>query len=49
MLRYLGDSISANAIFNSTEKVITDNKYVTYDLGGTAKTSEMTSEIIKHL
>ena len=49
MLRYLGDSISADAIFNSTEKVITDNKYVTYDLGGTAKTSEMTSEIIKHL
>tara|TARA_Y100000782_G_C10181626_1_gene264319 strand:- start:792 stop:1799 length:1008 start_codon:yes stop_codon:yes gene_type:complete len=49
MLRYLGDSISANAIFNSTEKVIADNKYVTYDLGGTAKTSEMTSEIIKHL
>ena len=49
MLRYLGDSISADAIFKSTEKVITDNKYVTYDLGGTAKTSEMTSEIIKHL
>lgn len=49
MLRYLGDSNSADAIFNSTEKVIVDSKHVTYDLGGTAKTSEMTSEIIKHL
>jgi len=49
MLQYLGDEKAGNDIFNATEKVISEGKYVTYDLGGTSKTSEMTSEIIKYL
>ena len=46
MLQYLGDEKAGNDIFNATEKVISEGKCVTYDLGGT---SEMTSEIIKYL
>ena len=49
MLQYLGDIKSRNAIFEATEKVISEGKYVTYDLGGKSKTSEMTSEIINYL
>jgi len=49
MLQYLGDEKAGNDIFNATEKVISEGKCVTYDLGGTSKTSEMTSEIIKYL
>ena len=49
MLQYLGDKKSGDAIFEATEKVISEGKYVTYDLGGTSKTSEMTSKIIKYL
>ena len=49
MLQYLGDEKAGNDIFEATEKVISEGKYVTYDLGGTSKTSEMTSEIIKYL
>ena len=49
MLQYLGDEKAGNDIFKATEKVISEGKYVTYDLGGTSKTSEMTSEIIKYL
>ncbi|MBH59308.1 MAG: 3-isopropylmalate dehydrogenase [Thaumarchaeota archaeon] len=49
MLQYLGDEKSGNAIFEATERVISEGKSVTYDLGGSAKTSEMTAEIIKYL
>ena len=49
MLQYLGDEKAGNDIFEATEKVISEGKYVTYDLGGTSKTSEMTSKIIKYL
>ena len=49
MLQYLGDEKAGNDIFNATEKVISEGKCVTYDLGGNSKTSEMTSEIIKYL
>ena len=49
MLQYLGDEKAGNDIFEATEKVISEGKSVTYDLGGTSKTSEMTSEIIKYL
>ena len=49
MLQYLGDEKAGNDIFKATEKVISEGKCVTYDLGGTSKTSEMTSEIIKYL
>ncbi len=49
MLQYLGDVKSRNEIFEATERVISEGKSVTYDLGGNSKTSEMTSEIINYL
>ncbi len=49
MLDYLGDKKRSADIFNATEKVIAENKHVTYDLGGSAKSSEMVDAIIKHL
>ena len=49
MLQYLGDEKAGNDIFEATEKVISEGKYVTYDLGGTSKSSEMRSVIIKYL
>jgi isocitrate dehydrogenase (NADP) (EC 1.1.1.42) len=39
--------IPSKAIFAATEKVISEGKYVTYDLGGNAKLSEMTEAIAK--
>jgi len=44
-LEYLGDKECANAIFRATEDVIAEGKYVTYDLGGAAKSSEMAGAI----
>jgi len=49
MLDYLGQKKESRQIFNATEKVIAEGKKVTYDLGGSAKTSEMTDEIVKNL
>ncbi|WP_424359067.1 isocitrate/isopropylmalate dehydrogenase family protein [Methanocella sp. MCL-LM] len=49
MLDYLGEKQAAQKIFKATEKVIAEGKKVTYDLGGSAKTSEMAAEIIKNL
>jgi len=49
MLQYLGDIKSRNEIFEATERVISEGKSVTYELGGNSKTSEMTSEIIDYL
>ncbi|AEH60501.1 Isocitrate dehydrogenase (NAD(+)) [Methanosalsum zhilinae DSM 4017] len=49
MLDYLGEEKQAAAIFEATEKVISEGKHVTYDLGGNAKLSEMTGEIIKYI
>ena len=48
MLDYLGESEQSKAIFAATEKVIAEGKYVTYDLGGNAKMSEMTDVIAKY-
>lgn len=48
MLGYLGESAQSAAIFRATERVISEGKYVTYDLGGNAKLSEMTNEIAKY-
>jgi isocitrate dehydrogenase (NAD+) len=45
MVRYLGETDIANAIFEATEKIIAEGKYVTYDLGGSSSLSRMTSEI----
>ena len=49
MLDYLGESENSKAIFEATEKVISEGKKVTYDMGGHAKSSEMVDEIIKKI
>jgi isocitrate dehydrogenase len=48
MLEYLGEKDIADAIFKATEDVIREGKYVTYDLGGNATTTQMADEIAKH-
>jgi isocitrate dehydrogenase len=49
MLDYLGEKEQSKAIFTATEKVITEGKYLTYDLGGNAKMSQMTDAIAKYV
>jgi len=49
LLDYLGEHNNAKAIFEATEKVIAEGKNVTYDLGGSAKSSQMTDAIIKKI
>lgn len=41
MLGHLGEARAAHALFAGTRTVIGEGKHVTYDLGGTAGTSEM--------
>jgi len=45
MVEYLGEPDIRNAIFDSTEQVINEGKYVTYDIGGSAKTTQMANAI----
>jgi isocitrate dehydrogenase (NAD+) len=45
MVEYLGEKQISDAIFQATEDVINEGKYVTYDLGGTATTSQMADQI----
>ncbi len=45
MVEYLGEKQISQAIFRATEDVINERKYVTYDLGGTATTSQMARQI----
>lgn len=45
MVEYLGEKPISDAIFKATEDVINENKYVTYDLGGTATLSQMADQI----
>ncbi len=45
LLSYIGEEAQAKAIFDATSSVIEENKVVTYDLGGSAKTSEMATAI----
>jgi len=49
MLDYLGEKEQAKAIFDATESVISEGKHVTYDMGGSAKLSEMSDAIIAKL
>jgi len=49
MLDYLGEKKAAENLENAVKTVIAEKKVVTYDLGGTAKTSEMANEIIRKL
>jgi isocitrate dehydrogenase len=45
MVKYLGEADIASAIFEATEKIVADGKFVTYDLGGESSLSGMSSEI----
>jgi isocitrate dehydrogenase len=45
MIEYLGEPVIRNAIFDATEQVINEGKYVTYDIGGNAGTKEMADAI----
>jgi isocitrate dehydrogenase (NAD+) len=45
MIEYLGEKQISKAIFQATEDVINEGKYVTYDLGGTTTTSQMADQI----
>lgn len=49
MLRHLKYSDKANQIEDAIEQVLSENLVKTIDLGGTATTTELTAEIIKHL
>lgn len=49
MLDYLGEKNAAEKLENAVKTVIAEKKVVTYDLGGTAKTSEMADKIIREL
>jgi isocitrate dehydrogenase len=45
MVEYLGEPEIRNAVFEATEQVINEGKYVTYDIGGNAGTKEMADAI----
>ena len=45
MAEYLGEPDIKNAIFSATHQVINDGKYVTFDIGGDATTSQMSEQI----
>jgi isocitrate dehydrogenase (NAD+) len=45
MLEYLGEKSKSQAIFKAAEAVIAEGKKVTYDLGGSARLSEMADAI----
>ncbi|VVB87251.1 Homoisocitrate dehydrogenase [uncultured archaeon] len=49
LLDYLGERENSKAIFEAAEKVISEGKKVTYDMGGDAKSSEMVDEIIRKI
>ncbi|RLF98748.1 MAG: isocitrate/isopropylmalate dehydrogenase family protein, partial [Candidatus Wolframiiraptor sp.] len=44
---YLGEKDKMDAIFKAVEDVIADGRHVTYDLGGSASTSEMADAVAK--
>ncbi|HET8857711.1 MAG TPA: isocitrate/isopropylmalate family dehydrogenase [Nitrososphaeraceae archaeon] len=45
MVEFLGEKDISKAIFKAAEDVINENKFVTYDLGGTASLSQMAEQI----
>ena len=47
MVDYLGEKDISKAIFKATEDVINENKFVTYDLGGTSSLIQMAEQISK--
>ncbi len=49
MLRHLGELDAARRIEKAIEEVLSEGRYLTYDLGGSAKTSEMAQAIAEKL
>jgi isocitrate dehydrogenase len=49
LLNYIGEEARSKAVFDATREVIERNEIVTYDLGGTAKTSEMALAIAERV
>ncbi|MFU8767329.1 MAG: isocitrate/isopropylmalate dehydrogenase family protein [Candidatus Methanoperedens sp.] len=49
MLDYLGEKESSKAIFDATGKVISEGRFTTYDLGGSAKASQMVDAVIEKM
>ncbi|MEW8958523.1 Isocitrate dehydrogenase [NADP] [Moorella humiferrea] len=49
MLEYLGEREAAVRIQKAIEAVLAEGKYLTYDLGGTAGTSEMADAIVRQM
>jgi isocitrate dehydrogenase (NAD+) len=49
MLKHLGEFEAAERIMKAIEEVLIEGKHLTYDLGGTAKTSEMAAAIAAKL
>jgi len=45
MVDFLGEKDISKAIFKATEDVINENKFVTYDLGGTSTLNQMAEQI----
>ena len=45
MLEYLGEKEASKAVFEATMEVYREGRHLTYDVGGTAKTSEMAAAI----
>ncbi len=45
MAEYLGETDIRNAIFSATHQVINEGKYVTFDIGGEATTTQMSEQI----
>lgn len=48
MAEYLGEKDIRNAIFDATYQVINEGKTVTWDIGGSSSTTQMTDAIIAH-
>lgn len=49
LLSYIGEEALSRAVFESTRYIIEETKTTTYDLGGSAKTSEMAAAIAERV
>ena len=45
MADYLGEKDIRDAIFSATDQIINEGKYVTFDIGGDATTTQMSEHI----
>ena len=45
MADYLGENDIKDAIFTATNQIINEGKYVTFDIGGDATTTQMSEQI----